>query len=578
MSMFLTRIWNWLAVDRRLIAWSVVFGLIFTGLGIIPPLMVREMIRRLEQPNAAQGFVWLALAVAGVYLLRGVARYLYGLMSHIAAYRTLHRLMNAVYRHLQRQPPSFLSRRHSGNLVARTVGDVEAVEDFIAHGIPETLLAIVIPITMSVVLFVLNWKLALVALIPLPIVAATAYVLTTRVSNYWRSVRHRFAELSAQIQDHLSGLPVIQSFTAEAEAASRIERESRQYRDSIIYANTWSLVPAGVVEAASGAGLVLIVLCGEWMTGTGTMRVDVADLVVFLLYLSQIFLPFLRLANMTENLQKAAASAARVFELLDEPPAIVDKHDATVPSDMRFDVTFENVEFCYEAGNPVLSGATFQVNEGETVALVGVSGVGKTTACHLLVRFYDVDDGSVQLGSHDVRDLPLEYLRRQIALVSQDVFLFNGTIRENLRLGNPGASDEDTQAAARTANAEEFILSFPGGYDALVGERGVRLSGGQKQRIAIARALLKNAPVLVFDEATSAVDAETEAEIHEAVVQATAGRTVLIVAHRISTVMAADRIVVFQEGRVVEAGTYEELVARQGHFARLCRLQENAVW
>ncbi len=578
MSMFLTRIWNWLAVDRRLIVCSVVFGFIFTGLGIIPPLMVREMIRRLEQPDAAQGFVWLALAVAGVYLLRGVARYLYGLMSHIAAYRTLHRLMNAVYRHLQRQPPSFLSRRHSGNLVARTVGDVEAIEDFIAHGIPETLLAIAIPITMSVVLFVLNWKLALVALIPLPIVAATAYVLTTRVSNYWRSVRHRFAELSAQIQDHLSGLPVIQSFTAEAEAASRIERESRQYRDSIIYANTWSLVPAGVVEAASGAGLVLIVLCGGWMTGTGTMRVDVADLVVFLLYLSQIFLPFLRLANMTENLQKAAASAARVFDLLDEPPAIVGKHDATVPSDMRFDVTFENVEFCYESGNPVLSGATFQVNQGETVALVGVSGVGKTTACHLLVRFYDVDDGSVQLGSHDVRDLPLEYLRRQIALVSQDVFLFNGTIRENLRLGSPGASDEDIQAAARTANAEEFILSFPGGYDALVGERGVRLSGGQKQRIAIARALLKNAPVLVFDEATSAVDAETEAEIREAVVQATAGRTVLIVAHRISTVMAADRIVVFQEGRVVETGTYEELVALQGHFARLCRLQENAVW
>ncbi len=540
--------------------------------------MVREMISRLERPDPSQGFVWLGLGIAGLYVLRGVSRYFYGLMSHIAAYRTLHRLMNAVYCQLQRQPPSYLNRRHSGNLVARTVSDVEAVEDFIAHGIPETLLAIAVPITMSIVLFVLNWKLAFVALLPLPFVAALVYVLTTRVSNHWRSVRHRFAELSARIQDHVSGLPVIQAFTAESEAASRIERESREYRDSIIYANTWSLVPAGVVEAASGAGLVLIVLSGGWMTGSGTMQVAVADLVVFLLYLSQIFLPFLRLANMTENLQKAAASVTRVFELLDEPPAITANYDLPVPSHMRFDVAFKNVEFSYESGTTVLTGATFNVNEGESVALVGVSGVGKTTACHLLVRFYEVDNGSVQLGSHDVRDLPLDYLRQQIGLVSQDVFLFSGTIRENLRLGNPETSDEDIQAAAQTANAEEFILSFPEGYDTLVGERGVRLSGGQKQRIAIARALLKNAPVLVFDEATSAVDAETEAEIRNAVVRATEGRTVLIVAHRMSTVVAADRIVVFNEGRVVESGTWEELVALQGHFVQLCRMQENAVW
>ncbi|MCH2211122.1 MAG: ABC transporter ATP-binding protein/permease [Fuerstiella sp.] len=576
--MFLSRIWNWLAADRRLILWSFAFGFIFTGLGIIPPLLVRQMIRGLEQPQAAQGFVWLALTVAGVYLLRGMSRYFYGLMSHIAAYRTLHRLTNAVYAHLQRQPPSYQSRRHSGGLVARTIGDVQAVEDFIAHGIPETLLAIVIPITMSVVLFLLNWKLAVIALLPLPIVAAAAYVLTTRVRNSWRNVRHRFAELSAQIQDHLSGLPVIQSFTAESAAASRIDRESRQYRDSIIHANTWSLLPAGLIEASSGAGLVLIVLSGIWMTGNGPMQIDVADLVVFLMYLGQIFLPFLRLANMTENLQKAAASAARVFDLLDEPPEIVGKPDATVPSQMRYDITFEQVDFSYESGSRILNGANFHVSEGETVALVGASGVGKTTACHLLVRFYDVDFGAVRLGSHNVRDLPLDFLRKQIALVSQDVFLFSGTIRDNLRLGNPDAGDEDIQAAARAARADEFILSFPDGYDTSVGERGIRLSGGQKQRIAIARALLKDSPVLVFDEATSAVDAESEAEIREAVHQATKGRTVLIVAHRVSTIRDADRIVVFKDGRVVETGTWNELVEQRGHLAEVCRLQEDAVW
>ena len=576
--MFATRIWRALAGDRRLIVWSVFFGLLFSGLGIIPPLLVREMILRIGQPGTAAGFAWIGLAMAVVYLLRGTTRYLYGLTSHIAAYRTLHRLMNRLYRHLQGLSPSFFNRRHTGNLVARSVGDVEAIEDFIAHGIPETLLAIVIPITMGAVLFVLNWKLALIALLPLPVVAAVLYVTTTRITNYWRRVRSRFGELSASMQDHLSGVKTIQSYTREAESAKRIDTESRQYRDSIIYANTWSLIPAGIIEASSGAGFVLIVLAGAWMTGSGPLQVEVADLLVFFMYLGQIFLPFLRLANITENLQKSAASAERVFELLEVRPTIVDRPTATIPTGMRFDVEFEHVQFGYVDGATVLDDVSFRVEAGETAALVGVTGIGKTTACHLLVRFFDVDAGQINLGGHDIRDLPLEYLRSQVSLVSQDVFLFRGTVRENLLLGNPQAAEDDLRTAARTANAEDFILSLPEGYDTVVGERGVRLSGGQKQRIAIARALLKGAPVLVLDEATSAVDSNTESQIREAVTRATAGRTVLIVAHRLSTIMAADRIVVLDGGRVVEVGTYDELAATDGCFSRLCRIQQGAMW
>lgn len=573
--MFVRQIWKILDRDRHLMYWSVVFGLLFTGLGIVPPLMVREMIRKLQQPKAAGGFLMLGLLIAVVYLLRGATRYLYGLMSHIAAYRTLQRLLTRVYRHLQGLSPSFLDRRHSGNLVARSIGDVEAIEDFIAHGIPETMLALVIPLTMSTVLFVLNWQLALVSLCPLPIVAVLIYLATTRVANYWRRVRGRFADLSALIQDQLSGLKVIQSFVRESHAAAKVERQSRQYRDSIIYANTWSLVPAGIIEAASGAGLVLIVCSAAWLSGPAT--IEVADLVVFLLYLNQIFLPFLRLANLQENLQKAAASAERVFELLETKSTIVDAPDARLPAEERFDVVFDHVDFGYDVRAPVLRSVSFRVEEGETVALVGVTGVGKTTACHLLLRFYDVDSGSIRLGDNDIRNLPLNYLRSCVALVSQDVFLFEGTVRDNLLLGNPQASDEQLRAAAEAAGAEEFILSFPRGYDTLVGERGVRLSGGQKQRVAIARALLKDPPVLLLDEATSAVDADTESLIRDAVMRATAGRTVLIVAHRLSTIMAADRIVVLDEGRVVEAGSFEQLAAAQGCFARLCRLQEDLV-
>ncbi len=574
--MFVKRIFKALESDRRLMVWSVIFGLLFSGLGIVPPLIVREMIHRLQRSDVGTGFLGLALLIAGIYLLRGITRYLYGLMSHVAAYRTLHRLMISVYRHLQGMSPAYLDRRHTGNLAARTIGDVEAIEDFIAHGIPESMLAVVIPVTMSVVLFIINWKLALIGLLPLPIVAGLVYYVTTRTRNYWKTVRVRFADLSGRIQDHLSGLAVIQSFRREAEQARRIEDQGRKYRDSIIYANRWSLVPAGLIEAASGAGLVLIV----WATGAmhELQAINVADLVVFLMYLGQIVLPFLRLANLTENLQKAAASAERVFELLDTQPIIVDAADAAIPAEQRFDVEFDHVDFSYEPDVPVLRDVSLSLSEGETVALVGVTGVGKTTACQLLVRFYDVTGGCIRLGGHDIRRLPLGYLRESVAVVSQDVFLFQGTIRENLLIGKPDATDDELQNAVTAANAEEFILSFPDGYQTLVGERGVRLSGGQKQRVAIARALLKDAPVLILDEATSAVDADTEGLIREALVRLTAGRTVLIIAHRLSTILAADRIVVLDEGRVVEVGSYAELVAADGRFSRLCRLQENALW
>ncbi len=579
---FVSRIWKTLAGDRRLMFCSVACGLVFTALGIIPPLLIREMLLWLRDPAAAGSFWLLGGAVGVVYLFRGITRYLYGLSSHIAAYRALHSLSLSVYRHLQKMSPAYLNRRHSGNLVARTMGDVASIEDYIAHGIPESLLAIVIPVTMSAVLLMINWQLALVALAPLPVIATLVYVIARRTRNMWRGVRSRFAEVSGRIQDHLGGLTVIQSFRAEAAMARRVEAESLEYRDRIIHANRWSLVPSGVIETASGAGLVLIIWAGGWITtdpgATTGLHVDFADLVVFLMYLGQIVLPFLRLANLTDNLQKASASAERVFELLDTPAEIVDRPGASVPECRKWTISFENVKFQYTDDLPVLEELSFRVEEGETVALVGATGAGKTTACHLLARFYEPAAGVVRLGGFDVSEVPLSWLRDQVALVSQDVFLLAGTIRENLLLGREGVSDAELKEAVRTSGADEFLESLPDGLETLVGERGIRLSGGQKQRIALARALVKDAPVLVLDEATSAVDGATESRIKEAVRRATAGRTVLVVAHRLSTITAADRIVVIDQGRVVESGSYDELVAADGRFARLCRVSEDVVW
>jgi ABC-type multidrug transport system fused ATPase/permease subunit len=576
---FIRRIWDVLEKDRWLMIASVLTGLVFTVLGIIPPLLVGEMVRGLRDDVSSNTFLGLGLLVGGVYLLRGFARYFYGLFSHIASYRTLHRMMGRVFSHLQTMPPSFLNEQHSGNLVARSVGDVQEIEDFIAHGIPETMLAIVIPVTMSIVLFVLNWKLALIALAPLPIVAAVAYIVRKRTLNHWSAVRKKYANLSATMQDHLAGLPTVQSFTAETASANRLERDSRDYRDNIIHANAWSLVPAGIVEAASGAGLVLLIVSGLWMTGTTpALKIDVAELVVFVMYLGQIFQPFLRLANLTEQLHKSSASAQRVFDLLDTPSSITDAPDAAIPESITHTIHFDDVSFGYRESLPVLQNVSFDIPQGESVAIVGMTGVGKTTICHLLLRFYDVNSGRIQIGDHDIRELPLEFLRSQIAFVSQDVFLFQGTIREILLLGNPTATDDELHAASEAAHCSEFINSFPEGFDTVVGERGVRLSGGQKQRVAIARALLKNAPILVLDEATSAVDAKTESLIRDALERVTVGRTVLIVAHRISTIQSADRIVVLENGSVIETGSFEELTANDGPFAKLSRLQKNVLW
>ncbi|HIA64008.1 MAG TPA: ABC transporter ATP-binding protein [Planctomycetaceae bacterium] len=570
--MFIKQIWGVLESDRRLIVLSIFCGLLFTGLGILPPLLVREMLLWLQPGSQPGSFTMLALLAASIYVARGAMRYCYGLASHIAAYNTLHRLTNRVYAHLQTMSPSYLNRRHSGNLVARSIGDVDAIEDFIAHGIPETVLAMVIPTTMSVVLLIINWQLALVALLPLPLLAIVMYILRKRTRNYWGHVRKQFATVSALMSDFLNGIKVIQTFQAYKVTAARLQFQSKDYRDKIVHANKWSLVPAGVVEVFSGAGIVCVICAGSWMVTVGShtqLQVSIPDLVVFLMYLGQIFLPFLRLATMTDHIQKAAASAARVFELLEAKADIVDAADARVPVDPCYDITFDNVEFSYQEGESVLAGTTFSIAENEIVALVGETGVGKSTACQLLVRFHDVTQGAVRVGGVDVRELPLDYLRRQIAMVPQEMFLFEGSIRENLLIGKEDATEAELLEAIKQADAIEFVESFVDGLDTIVGERGVRLSGGQKQRVGIARALLKDAPILVLDEATSAVDVETEAAIRQAIQRAATGRTVLIVAHRLATIKTASRIVVLDKGKVVEQGTFAELVEKQGVFCRI---------
>lgn len=563
---------------RPAISASVCCALTYTLLSLVPPLLIRQVVRVLgtsgasrADPAAARSIAFLALGIAGVAVLRGICRYADAIISHVVAYRILHRLLVRVYTHLQRLPHRFYAGERTGALATRAVADVEAIEVFLAHAIAQAVQAFLIPLAMVAVLFAINARLAVFTLVPLPLVAWIALWWAPRFGRLWRRVRHQLAELGATFQEDASGITVVKAFARERERRAHLQAQSERFRDQIIQANVWTLVPASTIEAIGGVGAALVVWQGGLRGLTG--GIATADLLVFILYGAYIYQPVLQLAALTDAIGNAVAAGERVFELLATEPDIVDAPGAIVPSRASADVRFERVTFGYAPARPVLRELTLDAPEGATVALVGPTGAGKTTAMGLIPRFYDVQGGAVLVGGYDVRDVALAWLRGRIALVPQDVFLFHGSIRENLLFGRPDATDRQVEAAARAANADEFILSMPDGYDTVIGERGVRLSGGQKQRIAIARALLKDAPILLLDEPTSSVDVETEALIQEALTRLCAGRTTVVIAHRLSTVRRADRIAVLDGGRVTELGTHDSLLRRGGLYAHLYHVQ-----
>ena len=557
-------------------ALAVACGLLFAGSGLLPPLLIRRIIQWItEGGGTPQALTGIAMLLLLVYLGRGACRYGYGRFSHEVSFDVLHTLTVRVYTHLQSLPHRFFHEQRTGELIARSINDIEAVEDFIAHGIPETTIAVILPTAMISVLFYLNWQLALVALLPLPFASWIVFRSVAKTRASWRPVRERLADLTAQVQDNLAGVTVIKSFVQEQRQARDIETRSQRLRDDMLRASMRSFVPVGVIEATNGVGVILIVLLGGMMALRGS--VSAADLFVFIVYLTQIYQPFLQLANMNDTLQKATVSSERVFELLALRPDIVSPLHGLRPTQMIWDIALQGVTFAYQPDRPVLHNVNMEIAEGAIVALVGATGAGKTTVTNLIPRFYDPQEGSVRIGGHDVRALDLDFLRNNIATVLQDVFLFHGSVRQNLLFGRPQATEHEMIAAARAANAEEFILRLPDGYDTLIGERGVKLSAGQKQRLSIARALLKDAPILILDEATSSVDTETEHLIQAALSRLTAQRTTVVIAHRLSTIKEADEILILQDGQIVERGSHFELIeVEESIYKRLTLMQKIA--
>jgi ATP-binding cassette subfamily B protein/subfamily B ATP-binding cassette protein MsbA len=408
--------------------------------------------------------------------------------------------------------------------------------------------------------------------LPIPLLALSASWFTSKVHGYYRETRQSAAELNGYLQDALSGIRETMGFGRQAYEQTRFDRLSQAYSEKNLKAMVlWSIYSPGMIlVGAIGTVLILWYGAGEVVEG----RLTLGELVLFLSYLAMFYVPINQIHSVNHMLQHALAASERVFEVLDTVPDVNDHPGVVAPVRRAHGaVRFDQVQFHYRPDVPVLRGVSVVVPAGERVALVGMSGAGKSTLLKLLMRFYDVTDGAICIDGKDIRDLPIAYLRQQIGFVQQEPFLFNGTVKDNLLYGDLDADQDRLETAARAARAHEFIAALPEGYDTWIGERGVKLSVGQKQRVSIARTLLKDPPIVIFDEATSNIDTETEVKIREALVELTTGRTTFIIAHRLSTLHDVDRIVVLDTGRVVEDGRHDELLSRGGVYAGLYEAQ-----
>lgn len=547
------------------------FAIMGAAVTLVIPLIIRYITGTVifyEADEALKVILKLALLMVGLVLLEAYCNFFIAYQGHIMGAKMEYDMRNEIFAQYQRLSFNFFDDQKVGQLMSRVTNDLFEIAELFHHGPEDIVISIIKFIGSFAILASINIRLTLVAFAIIPFMFAYAYYFNKKMKAAFKRNRAKIADINATIEDNLSGIRVVKSFANE-------DAEMEKFRDGnsrFVETKKSSYLYMGGFPSGLGAFMtminIIVIVAGAVFITKGI--VDVTVLITFLLYVNNFTEPVKKLINFTETFQNGVSGYERFLEIMSIEPAIKDKDNAVEKNDFKGDVAFTDVSFRYNDKNDyVLKNVNLAVKAGEYVALVGSSGAGKTTLCSLIPRFYDVTSGSISVDGVDVRDLKLRCLRNNIGIVQQDVYLFAGSIIENIRYGRPGATDEEVYEAAKKANAHEFIMSLPEGYDTDIGQRGIKLSGGQKQRLSIARVFLKNPPILIFDEATSALDNESEKVVQESLETLAANRTTFVIAHRLSTIRNAERILVLTEDGIAESGTHKELMEKQGVYYNL---------
>jgi len=558
---------------------TVLIGIVKFAIPLFIPLLIKIVLDDIiaaenltDAEKTKELFYWLGGTIIVFFVIRPPIEYYRQYFAQHVSNKVLFDIRKEIYAHLQRLSLKYYANTRAGEVISRVINDVEQTKNFVMTGLMNVWLDLATIVIAVGIMLAMDVKLTLVALIAFPFYAISVRFFFGKLRALTRNRSQALAGVQSYLHERVAGMSIIKSFTLEKHEQKLFDEANGEFLEKALDQTKWNAKSFAVVNTITDVAPLLVIAYAGYQVINGPL--SVGTMVAFIAYIERLYGPLRRLVSSSTTLTQSIASMDRMFELIDEPYEVEDKENALTLSKATGEVRFENVAFQYEAdGSTILQNMNFTINPGETVAFVGMSGGGKSTIISLIPRFYDTSDGAVYVDGHNVRDLTIHSLRSQIGIVLQDNILFSDSVKENILMGKPGASEEEVIAAAKAANAHDFIMSLPNGYNTKVGERGVKLSGGQKQRVAIARVFLKNPPILILDEATSALDLESEALIQESLDALVHDRTTIIIAHRLSTITHADKIFVIDHGQLIEEGNHEQLMKKQGTYYNLFQVQ-----